>query len=372
MKIEADFAPLSLLQDALGRSDREVVVRLAGGGEVITVAGRGNLMGGALEIQNKVDAEPFATYVLLSDLAEMTGNRPCALELGDSGLTLKSGRGTKSIRVVGESEYPGDPSWPGEGAEFVVFCDKGAESRFLHLLCVTDAALEDLEKPQTAGVFLDVVEGEARGVASDGFRFNIATVKDFAAVPRVLLPYMMTDVIARVKKAAKGAWKVARLDVERKENRGVIGLTFDGPGARLGISSPTLEGNFPSYARLASAKSVATAVFDVLKLHEAVDFVTNTRWARGKSVLLALREGVATFQLTTPDADIESKCEVVAEDFPKTRYTADHLMDTVSVFKKMGTKQVKFDFTASNMPTLIESTEDADLSFKSILLPRRT
>ncbi|CAN1484476.1 DnaN DNA polymerase sliding clamp subunit (PCNA homolog) [Rhabdaerophilaceae bacterium] len=296
-------------------------------------------------------------HVLYDIVRKLSDGAQVSLEQdGQAGqVTLRSGRSRFSLQTLPETDFPdlapGDMShrFPVAAADLRLLIEK------------TQFAISSEEtRYYLNGIFLHVIDGKLRAVATDGHRLALADVAapaGAAGMPGVIVP-------------RKTVAELLKLVGETAEP---VGIELSGVKIRVStgsiiLTSKLIDGTFPDYQRVIPLRNDKVMIVERDDFARAVDRVSTISSERGRAVKFALGEGKLTLSVHNPDAG--QAVEELAVDYDSTPieigFNARYLLDIVGQLEGDTALVKLFD---AGSPTLIQDREGAPSLY--VLMPMR-
>jgi DNA polymerase III subunit beta len=296
-------------------------------------------------------------HVLYDIVRKLSDGAQVSLEQdGQAGLvTLRSGRSRFSLQTLPESDFP--DLAPGEMSH--QFDVAAADLRLL--IEKTQFAISTEEtRYYLNGIYLHVLDGQLRAVATDGHRLALADVAAPAGasgMPGVIVPRKTVSELLKLVSEASEAVTVELSSVKIRVSTGAIVLT-----------SKLIDGTFPDYQRVIPQRNDKLMVVERDEFARSVDRVSTISSERGRAVKFALGDGKLTLSVHNPDAG--QATEELVVDYESTPleigFNARYLLDIVSQLEGDTALVKLFD---SGSPTLIQDREGAASLY--VLMPMR-
>ncbi|MCA3598672.1 MAG: DNA polymerase III subunit beta [Methylobacterium sp.] len=272
-----------------------------------------------------------------------------------SQVTLRSGRSRFSLQTLPESDFP--DLAPGEMSHG--FDVAAADLRLL--IEKTQFAISTEEtRYYLNGIYLHVIDGKLRAVATDGHRLALADVAAPAGasgMPGVIVPRKTVSELLKLVSEASEAVTVELSSVKIRVSTGAIVLT-----------SKLIDGTFPDYQRVIPQRNDKLMIVEREEFARSVDRVSTISSERGRAVKFALGDGRLTLSVHNPDAG--QATEELVVDYEATPleigFNARYLLDIVSQLEGDTALVKLFD---SGSPTLIQDREGAASLY--VLMPMR-
>lgn len=277
---------------------------------------------------------------------------------GEAQATIKSGRSRMTLATLDPSSFPELKSGPTNHRFDVPAAD------LRRLIAKTSFAISNEEtRYYLNGIFMHVLDGKLRGVATDGHRMARcdAPAPDGAdGMPGIIVP---KKTVAEIAKLIDKATEPVTVEVSETKIRVTVG--------GVTLLSKLIEGTFPDYDRVTPKNNDRHAAIDKASLLTAIDRVSTLASERGgKAVKMAITDGTVTLEVQNPDhgtavEEIEGKYD--QDGSLEIGFNARYLADMLGVIDG---DHVAFCLNDAGSPTLIRS-EGGDASFLGVLMPMR-
>ena len=270
-------------------------------------------------------------------------------------VTLRSGRSRFSLQTLPESDFP--DLAPGEMSHR--FDVAAADLRLL--IEKTQFAISTEEtRYYLNGIYLHVIDGKLRAVATDGHRLALADVAAPAGasgMPGVIVPRKTVSELLKLVSEASDAVTVELSSVKIRVSTGAVVLT-----------SKLIDGTFPDYQRVIPQRNDKLMIVERDEFARSVDRVSTISSERGRAVKFVLGDGRLTLSVHNPDAG--QATEELLVDYEASPleigFNARYLLDIVSQLEGDTALVKLFD---SGSPTLIQDREGAASLY--VLMPMR-
>ncbi|MCA3648956.1 MAG: DNA polymerase III subunit beta, partial [Methylobacterium sp.] len=210
------------------------------------------------------------------------------------------------------------------------------------------------------GIYLHVIDGKLRAVATDGHRLALADVAAPAGasgMPGVIVPRKTVSELLKLVSEASEAVTVELSSVKIRVSTGAVVLT-----------SKLIDGTFPDYQRVIPQRNDKLMIVERDEFARSVDRVSTISSERGRAVKFALGDGKLTLSVHNPDAG--QATEELLVDYEASPleigFNARYLLDIVSQLEGDTALVKLFD---SGSPTLIQDREGAASLY--VLMPMR-
>ncbi len=281
--------------------------------------------------------------VVLAQTISAFSDQKLTLEVKDSLLIIKGERGTSSIAVVDNSEFPTLPYVKeGEGMSA-----KLKTSDVLHALrAVSFSAASSGMKPELGSISLLLENGELIAAATDSFR--LAEIRIPAKVKAAFGPTLIPA--RNVPDIIRAADSSSEMEVRVAENQ----CSFITDGGF--ITSRTIDGAFPDYNAIIPREYVATATVlreDVVRAFRKVSIFTDTF----NQVHLSLSASKKMFTIQSSNSSVgatdESLPAVIEGEDIEINFNAKYITDALAV---VGGDSVTFSIAGPGKPMIIEDS----------------
>lgn len=326
--------------------------------------GRLNMTATDLDIQivDSTEAQidrPGTTTVPAQTLLDIVRKLPdgsqVQLEVESGRMKVVAGRSRFSIMCLPSEDFPNMPRGDMEHSFSVT----------------TDALQQAFERTRYAvsteetryylnGIFLHVIEGKLLAAATDGHRLARTRVETgdaaLTGMPDVIVPRKTVGEIVKLIGEYDG-------DVEISVSRSKIGFDI----GHLSLTSKTIDGTFPDYARVIPQNNEIVVRADVKTLSEAVDRVTAIASEKTRAVRMRVEGAVVTLSVTSPEngtANDEVPCD--GNGSVDIGFNSRYLNE---MLKYVGSDTVEMRFNDPASPVLItdlDRPEDAN-----VIMPMR-
>lgn len=306
---------------------------------------------GVTTIPAKTAADVLRKYDKAADVS---------FELAEDGnqATVKSGRSRISLATLSPDSFP-DLKAGGSNQRWEI-----AATDLKRLIDKTSFAISTEETRYFLnGIFLHVVEGNLRAVATDGHRLarcDCPAPDGADGMPGIIIPRKTVAEIAKLIDKTDAAIIVEVSDTK---------LRVTTPGVTL--LSKLIEGQFPDYDRVVPKNNDKRAVIDKSSLMRALDRVSTLASDRGgKAVKMALTSDAVTLEVSNPDHG--SATEELAATFDQAEpfqigFNARYLSDILATIDG---DTIAVDLNDAGSPTLI-TAEGGDGTLTTVLMPMR-
>lgn len=271
-----------------------------------------------------------------ASLAKMP-EAPVTIEVGDAGLTMKSGRARAKCLTLPASDFP-DVIYRGQSHSFTIPA--------VDLTTMSDKvgfAISDEEtRYYLNGIFLHVTDGHLVAVATDGHRLSklkLACPEGAETMPGIIVPERVTKLFGLLASKDDNPVEVELSDTF---------IRFR--AARLEITSKLIDGTFPDYSRLIPRRNELVATISLPAIEEAVSRLAiyaiteerTTRWQFAQGSLAVSSKS----ELGEATDEIEIECE-----FDLTiGYSAAYVLDIVKSFRG---PEIRFHLSDPSSPSLV-------------------
>jgi DNA polymerase-3 subunit beta len=296
-------------------------------------------------------------HVLYDIVRKLSDGAQVSLEQdGQAGqVTLRSGRSRFSLQTLPETDFP--DLAPGEMSHRF---DVAATDLRLLIEKTQFAISSEETRYYLNGIYLHVMDGKLRAVATDGHRLALADAPapaGAAGMPGVIVPRKTVSELLKLVGEAADPVAIELSGVKIRVSTGSIILT-----------SKLIDGTFPDYQRVIPQRNDKVMIVERDDFARAVDRVSTISSERGRAVKFALGDGKLTLSVHNPDAG--QAVEELAVDYESTPieigFNARYLLDIVGQLE--GDTAVVKLFDAGS-PTLIQDREGAPSLY--VLMPMR-
>ncbi|CAN7603540.1 DNA polymerase III subunit beta [Bosea sp. LjRoot237] len=289
-------------------------------------------------------AEGGAVTVSASKLGDIVRKLPANADISVSvepnNLIVKSGRSRFKLPTLPPEDFPDitvgkfDATFTTDLAALfapVKFAISTEETRF----CLN-------------GIYLHVIDGKLRGVATDGHRL---AQHDGAAVDQFQGVIVPRKVIGLVPAG----------EIEVSVSATKVRFVSDA----LEVVSKVIDGTFPDYQRVIPRDNAKVATVDRAALFAAADRVSTISSERGRSVKLSLVAGALTLSAKSDEGSAEDELAVGYDAEPlEIGFNAAYLRDVLGTFSD---PDVRLKLNDSGSPAVIE----AGGALLCVLMPMR-
>ena len=296
-------------------------------------------------------------HVLYDIVRKLSDGAQVSLEQdGQAGqVTLRSGRSRFSLQTLPESDFP-DLAAGEMTHRFEI-----AAGDIRALIEKTQFAISTEEtRYYLNGIYLHVIDGKLRAVATDGHRLALAETAapaGAAGMPGVIVP---RKTVAELQKLVSEAEQTVGIELSGVKMRMSVGAVV--------LTSKLIDGTFPDYQRVIPQRNDKLMTVEREEFARSVDRVSTISSERGRAVKFALGEGKLTLSVNNPDAG--QAVEEVQVDYDSTPleigFNARYLLDIVGQLE--GDTAV-LKFADSGSPTLVQDREGAPSLY--VLMPMR-
>jgi DNA polymerase-3 subunit beta len=296
-------------------------------------------------------------HVLYDIVRKLSDGAQVSLEQdGQAGqVALRSGRSRFSLQTLPETDFP--DLAPGEMSHrFEV-----AAADLRQLIEKTQFAISSEEtRYYLNGIYLHVLDGRLRAVATDGHRLaltDIAAPPGSEGMPGIIVP---RKTVAEVLKLVSETGDPVQLELSGVKIRVSTGAIV--------LTSKLIDGTFPDYQRVIPQRNDKLMLVERDDFARAVDRVSTISSERGRAVKFALGDAKLTLSVHNPDAG--QAIEELAVDYEATPleigFNARYLLDIVGQLEGDTAVVKLYD---SGSPTLIQDREGAASLY--VLMPMR-
>ena len=296
-------------------------------------------------------------HVLYDIVRKLSDGAQVSLEQdGQAGqVTLRSGRSRFSLQTLPETDFP--DLAPGEMSHRF---DVAATDLRLLIEKTQFAISSEETRYYLNGIYLHVMDGKLRAVATDGHRLALADAPapaGAAGMPGVIVPRKTVAELLKLVGEAADPVGIELSGVKIRVSTGSIILT-----------SKLIDGTFPDYQRVIPQRNDKVMIVERDDFARAVDRVSTISSERGRAVKFALGDGKLTLSVHNPDAG--QAVEELAVDYESTPieigFNARYLLDIVGQLEGVTAVVKLFD---AGSPTLIQDREGAPSLY--VLMPMR-
>ncbi len=246
--------------------------------------------------------------VRLLDIARKMAGDEVTLSLAGDKLTVKAGRSRFNLATLPAGDFP-------------TLMVGDLPHRFNIDLAalfkpVQFAISSEMTRYYLCGVFLHVIDGVLRAVATDGHRLSMNTAPAPAEFPGVIVPSKTVGLVP-----------AGEVDVALSTSK--IRMSAGGTV----IVSKLIDGTFPDYQRVIPTANFKVAIVDRDELSRAAGRVSTVASERGRAVRVSLAENSANLSMASADAgSAEEDIDVTYESDPLVvGMNATYLGDILSV-----------------------------------------
>jgi len=214
------------------------------------------------------------------------------------------------------------------------------------------------------GVFMHVVKGALRFVATDGHRlaFHEMPAPDGAGkLHGVIIPRKTISVLAKLLKG-KGA--PAEVSIRVNTSKAVFTI------GNIAVSTKLIDGMFPDYQRVIPSGNGKRARFERDALAAAIDCVSTVSSQRGRAVKLSFEAGACHFTVNNPDEGSTGytlPCDWDSEPMD-IGFNARYVLD---ILAQCAGDIVTLDLADSGSPALIRPVGAEREATRFVLMPMR-
>ena len=281
---------------------------------------------------------------------------------GDGGMTVAAGRSNFRLQTLPGEDFPdltaGDftHSFAMPAAELAGMIDRTAF-----------AISTEETRYYLNGIYLHVMEGMLRAVATDGHRLARAEVEapeGTEGMPGIIVPRKTVGEVQKLLGAAQpgeeGETARVRVELSDAKIRFTLGDTV--------LTSKLIDGTFPDYQRVIPTANDKALTLDRHGFASAVDRVATVSSERGRAVKLAVKDGQMTLSVNNPDSgSAEEELAVGYDDDPiEIGFNARYLLDIAG---QIGGEEAVFMLNDAGSPTLIRDKGDEGALY--VLMPMR-
>ena len=306
-------------------------------------------------------AEPGATTAPAHTLYDIVRKLPegadveLSTEKGADKLILKSGRSRFQLSTLPTDEFP-----VMSGGDLPNSFKLGAGD----LRALVDRTRFAISTEETRyylnGIYLHVVDGVLRAVATDGHRLakvDIAAPAGSEAMPGVIVPRKTVGELRKLIEESGDDISVSLSDAK-------IQFAFDGAV----MTSKLIDGTFPDYERVIPEGNDKDLTVDCKAFADAVDRVSAISSEKSRAVKVKLSKGVIELSAQSPEhgsASEEIETDYAGGDL-EIGFNSGYLLDIARQIES-GTVQMSMADAAS--PTILRDTADEAALY--VLMPMR-
>lgn len=296
-------------------------------------------------------------HVLYDIVRKLSDGAQVSLEQdGQAGqVTLRSGRSRFSLQTLPETDFPDLAA-----GEMTHRFEIGA-TEMRHLIEKTQFAISTEEtRYYLNGIYLHVIDGKLRAVATDGHRLALAETAapaGAAGMPGIIVPRKTVAELQKLVSEADSAISIELSGVKMRIGIGAVVLT-----------SKLIDGTFPDYQRVIPQRNDKLMTVERDEFARSVDRVSTISSERGRAVKFALGDGKLTLSVNNPDAgQAVEELQVDYESSPlEIGFNARYLLDIVG---QLEGDTALLKFADSGSPTLVQDREGASSLY--VLMPMR-
>jgi DNA polymerase III subunit beta len=296
-------------------------------------------------------------HVLYDIVRKLSDGAQVSLEQdGQAGqVTLRSGRSRFSLQTLPETDFP-DLAAGDMSHSFEI----GTGDLRLLIEKTQFAISTEETRYYLNGIYLHVIDGKLRAVATDGHRLALAeTAAPSGAIgmPGVIVPRKTVTELQKLVSEAEQSVGIELSGVKMRMSVGAVVLT-----------SKLIDGTFPDYQRVIPQRNDKLMTVERDEFARSVDRVSTISSERGRAVKFALGEGKLTLSVNNPDAgQAVEELQVDYDSSPlEIGFNARYLLDIVGQLE--GDTAV-LKFADSGSPTLVQDREGAPSLY--VLMPMR-
>jgi len=248
-------------------------------------------MSGSIETTVEAPGAICVDAKLLAGIVGKLAGSDVSMELADNNLTVSAGRSRFKLQTLPVDDFPTMAA-----GDLPVEFDADLAGLFAP---VQFAISTEETRYYLNGIYIHVIDGKLRAVATDGHRLSRHEVDAPAGsegMPGVIVPRKAVSVVP------KGAVRVSMSETK-------IQFVADG----VTITSKLIDGTFPDYQRViptGNDKVVTFAGGDMAKATDRVSIITSER---GRAVKLSIAPGSITLAVNSPESG--SATDEVAADY---------------------------------------------------------
>ena len=301
---------------------------------------------------------------LLHDIVrKLPDGSEVALRTGENdGVTVSAGRSNFRLQTLPEADFPdltaGDftHSFAMPAAELAGMIERTAF-----------AISTEETRYYLNGIYMHVLDGMLRAVATDGHRLARAEVEapeGTEGMPGIIVPRKTVGEVQKLlgsaEKGEDGEQATVRVELSDAKIRFTLGDTV--------LTSKLIDGTFPDYQRVIPTANDKALTLDRNGFASAVDRVATVSSERGRAVKLAIRDGQMTLTVNNPDSgSAEEELAVGYDDEAiEIGFNARYLLD---ITQQIAGEEAVFMLNDSGSPTLIRDKGDETALY--VLMPMR-
>ena len=308
-------------------------------------------------------ATTVAAHLLHDIVRKLPDGSEVSLRTGeDNAVTVSAGRSNFRLQTLPEADFPdltaGDftHSFAMPAVELLGMIERTA------FAISTEEARYYLN-----GIYLHVMEGMLRAVATDGHRLARAEVEapeGTEGMPGIIVPRKTVGEVQKLlggaEKGEEGEQATVRVELSDAKIRFSLGDTV--------LTSKLIDGTFPDYQRVIPTANDKALTLDRGGFASAVDRVATVSSERGRAVKLAIKDGQMTLTVNNPDSgSAEEELPVGYEDDAlEIGFNARYLLD---ITQQISGEEAVFMLNDSGSPTLIRDKGDETALY--VLMPMR-
>ena len=279
----------------------------------------------------------------------------------DGGVTVAAGRSNFRLQTLPSDDFPDLTAGEFTHAFKVPAADLGM------LVDRTAFAISTEEtRYYLNGIYMHVVEGKLRAVATDGHRLARAEIEapdGTEGMPGVIVPRKTVGELQKLLGGMSGSEdEPATVSVELSDAK----VRFSLGGVLL--TSKLIDGTFPDYQRVIPTANDKALTLDRHGFAGAVDRVATVSTERGRAVKLTLEDGLLKLTVNNPDSgSAEEELAVgYGDDALEIGFNARYLLDIAGQIEG---EEAVFMLNDAGSPTLIRDKGDERALY--VLMPMR-
>jgi DNA polymerase-3 subunit beta len=308
---------------------------------------------------------------LLADICRSLPNKPVEMTVEGPKVTLTCGSARFSLQTMPVEDYPTLPSMPESRGRV-------KSELFAHAVgqAVTAAGRDDM-LPVLTGVRLELDGSTISMLATDRFRLSQRELEWDPATPDISAAALVpAKVLADTAKSLTGGSEISIALSTSGAGEGIIGFEGSAGGGVRRTTTRLLDGEFPKVRSLFPSEHLTVARVDRAVLIDAVKRVSLVA-ERNTAVQMSFADGVLTLDAGSGEEAMASEsieASVTGDDLT-TGFNPQFLLDGLSALES---PFVELAFTTASKPVVLSGVDSldagsnqADDSFKYLLMPRR-
>ena len=314
----------------------------------------------------RVEAEGAVTVPahLLHDIVrKLPDGAEVMLRTGeDGGVTVAAGRSNFRLQTLPETDFPDLTA-----GEFTHAFSMPATELAMLVERTAFAISTEETRYYLNGIYVHVVDGQLRAVATDGHRLARAEVEapeGADGMPGVIVPRKTVGEVQKLLGGAQAGEDGEPASVRIELSDAKIRFSLGG----VVLTSKLIDGTFPDYQRVIPTANEKALTMDRQSFAGAVDRVATVSSERGRAVKLAIGDGQVVLTVNNPDSgSAEEELAVGYEDDPlEIGFNARYLLDIAS---QITGDEAVFMLNDAGSPTLIRDKGDESALY--VLMPMR-